>query len=484
MSKHYLPGLTIVDTASELPSASDFQGLALVKDTNSIRSSGGSSWSGSVLRGITPQDFGAKGDGTTNDTTALQAAIDASSNAFPLYLTAGKTYKITSTLVIPSNVTIIGAGRNFNSVILPVGCTAFKVDGSLYGGSWAFRILLKDFLINLTSASGTSAIDLRACYNVDIKNVFSYNQPVGVTNAVYVSLANNIVFEDFIAYGQSSSVTRGFDIDGVTVGEIRSIKLIRPDIEVFNRGIRTTGVVQCDIDSPYSERCVVSYDHSISSGQVNIFGGILSSSNGYCIDIKADNLLVDGTDCDPYQGSSKGGLGINATGTTAYRNVKLVNIPKITNTGFIATSANMLTLDITPSAMPTSFSKTIPFTKTLTDNVSANVLEIRNIDNYAKCKLTIHGKLGTAYVIKEYDFVITGSSSVSTITTTNVLDTSAGNWVVALSATMTSDSPNAKVVVSCLADTSGALGTGQSFTVYGTLEIFGIETGVGGVYLL
>lgn len=432
----------------------------------------------------TPQEYGAIGNGTVDDTVALQAAIDASSNAFPLYLPAGKTYKITSTIVLPSNVTIIGAGRNFNSVILPVGCVPFKVDGSLYGGGWAFRILLRDFLINMTNASGTSGIDLRACYNVDVKNVFQYNQPVGVTNAVYISKANDIIFEDFIAYGASSSVTRGFDIDGVTIGECRSIKLIKPDIEVFNRGIRTTGVVQCDIITPYSERCIVSYDHSISSGQVNIFGGLISSNNGYCIDVKADNLLVDGTDLDPYQGASKGGLGINATGTTAYRNVKFRNIAKITNTGFLDSSANRLSLDIEPQQLPNYFNKTIEFSKTLSDNVSTNVIEIRNIDNYAKCKLTVHGKLGTAYVIKEYEFTIVSSSTVSTVVSTTVLDTSAGNWVVALSASITGDSPNAKVVIALLANNSGSLGEGQSFTAYGTLEIQAVESGVGGVYLV
>jgi hypothetical protein len=59
--------------------------------------------------------FGAKGDGETDDTTAIQAAINASANKV-LVLEEG-TYKITAPLVISGKITIIGMGRDREIII-------------------------------------------------------------------------------------------------------------------------------------------------------------------------------------------------------------------------------------------------------------------------------------------------------------------------------------------------------------------------------
>ncbi len=54
---------------------------------------------------------GAKGDGTTNDSAAIQQAItDAVATGVPVYLSPG-TYKINAALAISQPITIIGAGR-------------------------------------------------------------------------------------------------------------------------------------------------------------------------------------------------------------------------------------------------------------------------------------------------------------------------------------------------------------------------------------
>jgi hypothetical protein len=63
---------------------------------------------------VSVKDFGAVGDGVTDDTTAIQAAIDAAQDGFHLlYMPAGK-YKITATLLINGSkpLTLHGAGRS------------------------------------------------------------------------------------------------------------------------------------------------------------------------------------------------------------------------------------------------------------------------------------------------------------------------------------------------------------------------------------
>jgi hypothetical protein len=67
---------------------------------------------------VSVKDFGAVGDGTTDDTTAIQAALNASTN---VYIPAGN-YKITSTLIMQSlgatNQMVVIKGAGFGSTTL------------------------------------------------------------------------------------------------------------------------------------------------------------------------------------------------------------------------------------------------------------------------------------------------------------------------------------------------------------------------------
>lgn len=62
------------------------------------------------------KSYGATGNGSTDDTTAIQTALNyASLNNGVVYLPAG-TYKITSTLNIPLGVSVRGAGGAWNAL--------------------------------------------------------------------------------------------------------------------------------------------------------------------------------------------------------------------------------------------------------------------------------------------------------------------------------------------------------------------------------
>lgn len=61
--------------------------------------------------GVTPEQFGARGDGQADDLRALQAAMQkASASGQPLVLTAGAVYRFTSYLGLPSGLTVQGNG--------------------------------------------------------------------------------------------------------------------------------------------------------------------------------------------------------------------------------------------------------------------------------------------------------------------------------------------------------------------------------------
>lgn len=95
---------------------------------------------------ITPQMFGAIGDGVSDDTDAITAALEACGNKTTLHFPAG-TYLDTANRVIETCIT--GAGQT-KSVWKFAGTGAFLT----YRGGFADAVSLKD--IGLTSAGGAS----------------------------------------------------------------------------------------------------------------------------------------------------------------------------------------------------------------------------------------------------------------------------------------------------------------------------------------
>jgi hypothetical protein len=211
----------------------------------------------------------------------------------------------------------------------------------------------------------------------------------------------------------------------------------------------------------------------------------MSSVNGYGINVDGPNLLVSGVDIDPYVGASPGGLGLNAIATTAFSNVYISNVPKLTQAGFVDNTANYLTLSLDRPAVANYWQRSFFNTKVLQDAVADDLFQLRNFAQYCKCKVTMHGYLGLAYVIKEFEFIIVSpGSTTSSVATTTILDTSGGNWIANMSMTLTPDALNGYTTISATVDTDGALGAGQPFTIYAQLEISAIETGIAGVYLM
>lgn len=69
------------------------------------------------------RDFGAVGDGVTDDTEAIQDAVDAAAGVQAVFFPGG-TYKVTSAITLPIGSKIIGAGRS--TTVISIGSNVIR----------------------------------------------------------------------------------------------------------------------------------------------------------------------------------------------------------------------------------------------------------------------------------------------------------------------------------------------------------------------
>lgn len=131
--------------------------------------------------------FGLKADGVTNDTTALQAAVDSFArtgvNVGGVLMLPAGTIKITSPIALPSNIIVRGQG-NAPNLSLNQGATLIDASATTYafdtdGTDEAWNVVIEDLAIK---SAGTAGIRLRKAYHSSLRRVscFGSSMPIGV----------------------------------------------------------------------------------------------------------------------------------------------------------------------------------------------------------------------------------------------------------------------------------------------------------------
>lgn len=153
---------------------------------------------------ITPQMFGAIGDGTTDDTLALEGALAyVSSIRTELYIPAGK-YKFTNTLTASSGVTLRGAGtgRDGTSAATTLFYSGSGTAIQKSGTNAVFNFCLKDLTLLGTDGSGGVGLLMDSFQYSTLDNVqFQLFRNVGDTG-IGISMVNsngNCAFNNFYA---------------------------------------------------------------------------------------------------------------------------------------------------------------------------------------------------------------------------------------------------------------------------------------------
>lgn len=247
------------------------------------------------------KSFGAKGDGVTDDTTAIQNAINSLSNGGVLYIPAG-TYVISNTLTITNNYTVIkgnglttvlsfkGSGKaislghsDYSTTIENIKLKDFHLDGgnSPTGtdtfGVVAYRALYCEFDLNISNFNKTTnskGIVLDGGYSANINNFCATNiiyprigqcsQGIFLDNCV-----QNTLFIGGVVAGDLSNKTNY--PYGININDVQSAGnlIIGTDVEDCNVGVRVNGV-QNQLIRPRIENCNTFFLHDTQASQTHI----------------------------------------------------------------------------------------------------------------------------------------------------------------------------------------------------------------------
>lgn len=250
---------------------------------------------------VSVKDFGAAGDGVTDDTAAIQAAIAANSSVF---FPKG-VYVVTSQLALPNytfyddqpgNV-IYGAGAQ---IVIDGAFTLFTSDrvgdATGYTSKWTFRNL--SFL---SSTPGSAVFDMDRIYN----SVFTQCVFEGLTSAFY------------------SHADRAGD-PNYPNGYIQSAIIRDNHFSQCSKGINAKRAFNLTIDANYFEACVdsIAVDGlgDPACNMIRITNNVLEGSTGTPITLGAVyGGVIQGNYFEGNSGASTSEIKLDVTGAAYHR---------------------------------------------------------------------------------------------------------------------------------------------------------------------
>ena len=185
---------------------------------------------------VTPEMFGAKGDGVTNDATAINQAL-AGGNKIVIF--SNKTYRVQNSCNIYSNTKIIGNCSIIDATRCPfiIGETGDYA----YGYDGTNNVLIEGLFVDLNGAS-TDHIIMAHAQNVSVKDCTFYNN---AEHAIELNSSKNVVFDNCIFKNVAPGVTNkeAINIDPAATGYTLSMGYFDNTI---SNGVR---IINCFFDN-------------------------------------------------------------------------------------------------------------------------------------------------------------------------------------------------------------------------------------------
>lgn len=277
---------------------------------------------------VSVKDFGAVGDGVTNDTAAIQAAIDHVSLARGSVFFPPGTYLISSTLNITSNgVVLFGAGRNVSKINVSVG----SINGIKIGNNpsdldaYTYFCQINDLQIyySVAASSGTAGLYCEGAAECKFNrlafdscdrairmehqtlentfnDVFIRSCKYGVTEGLNSTATKFNIDNEYLNFKIYANVTGGFQLEGTSVGDCVI------DNAIIVGGCTSGGIsfIPGGANYRYDLKIVNPTVDSLSGPGIviqnaigcNVVGGWVSSNSSYGIHvIGSQNISINGT---------------------------------------------------------------------------------------------------------------------------------------------------------------------------------------------
>jgi hypothetical protein len=117
------------------------------------------------LASVSIKNFGAAGDGVTDDTASIQAAINAQLNGGMVSFPAG-VYKTTSALTLKAGVSLSGYGATIQPAT--TGMTVFSLS---YSTATSCRFTVSGLAFDAQSVTGVTGISLTFCKDITLRDL-------------------------------------------------------------------------------------------------------------------------------------------------------------------------------------------------------------------------------------------------------------------------------------------------------------------------
>jgi hypothetical protein len=187
----------------------------------------------------TPMQYGAAGNGIADDTQAFKDCIAANKG---MALRGGKTYRITSTILVPSGFSIIGdgsctvvmdgAGFNYTAYAHATG-SGFRTNAAVGNRFEGFKIRTMNWTADLSSG----AFGIQSSSNVKVDKVditgFTKSSIVKFDSCFNCGITRSEIHDCLLASTTSGQLT-GVDIDNNRVNEISSQACFVEDNRIYN----------------------------------------------------------------------------------------------------------------------------------------------------------------------------------------------------------------------------------------------------------
>ena len=309
-------------------------------------------------------DYGATGNNTTDDTTAIQSAINAVGSSGGTVVFPAGTYKISSPLVADSNLILAGVSDGA-SVIRQTSTTADALTGTDLT-----RLTIQDLTVQGPSSGTGNGINLTRTTNPAIVSLSFSRMTVKNFGGTGIRLSNPIV-STFTDVTSANNGNHGWDIYGVSGGAAgTSCSFIGCYADIItNAGFRLDTMAYCSFVSCAADHCGIGYEVvGVGSQGINFTG------------CGAESAVNRGTGYDGYSWKINGAIGVglfnaftyNSPNTSiwvtgAARGVSILGFAENTPTG---TAPNSVKVDSGCSATLGDFSNVSPLALSGATNIT------------------------------------------------------------------------------------------------------------------